>query len=501
MKFNLSQATNNCNLIFSNNNTTVSTIEESLELLHRQTKYSKKCVVISDLNANEQTNKQYFKKLLSLASKKGISQIIGIGLLADKYLYDKTLNINIFNNTDEFLHSQAIHQFKETTILLAGSKEFGFEKIQHILQNKTHQTKLEVNLEALKHNLNYFKSYLKAETKMLVMVKAFSYGSGSYEIANFLEYQNVDYLGVAFTDEGISLRQAGIKLPIIVMNAEKCSYQQVIQYNLEPTIYNINVLNKFNKAVKLAGKSNYPVHIKIDTGMKRLGFDYDNIENLIKALKLNKNLKPISVFTHMAGSPEPEKFNEFSLNQIQKFTKTAEKLQSNYKHKLIRHILNSGGIENYPQAQFEMVRLGIGFYGISAKQNVKLEAISTLKTYISQIRHVSKNETVGYSRNGRLSQDGKIAILPIGYADGLNRKLGNGIGELLINGSLVPIVGNICMDMCMVDITNITVNEGDEAIIFGEKPSISDLADKINTIPYEILTSIAQRVNRIYLTN
>ncbi len=363
---------------------------------------------------------------------------------------------------------------------------------------KTNITCLEVNLSALSHNLSHFRSFLKPDTKVMLMVKAFSYGSGNYEIVNHLQNQAIDYLGVAITDEGVDLRKAGITLPIMVMSPSSDSYNDLIDYKLEPELYNFKSLQKFSQNVEKKSISGYPVHIKLDTGMKRLGFVKNDINKLLKRLKDIKNLKIQSVFSHLAAS-DSALHDDFTNKQINAFVELTDQIKRIKPSGFMRHIVNSSGIERFPKAHFDMVRLGIGLYGISPTFQNKLRHISTLKTTISQIKTVEANETVGYSRKGTISEKTEIAILPIGYADGFNRKFSNGVGKVFINGKFAPIIGNICMDLCMADLTGIDANEGDEVIIFGEQNPISKLAEQIGTIPYEILTSVAGRVKRVYI--
>ena len=498
MRLELMQGINDCSIINDSYNSDLNSIKIALDFLKRQKQHEKKCLIISDILQSGEKSENLYHKLSELVTNNSIQKVIGIGPQIGRYFVDYKQTAKFFKNTGDFLSSPLIHEFENEAILLKGAREFEFEKISEILQQKTHRTVLEINLEALENNLNYFRSLLKSGTKILIMVKAFSYGSGSYEIAHFLEHQRVDYLGVAFTDEGVALRKAGVNIPIIVMNPEEGSFRSIINYNLEPEIHNFRSLEKFHQAVEQTVRSQYPVHIKIDTGMKRLGFDPEDIDELVNVLKESRFLEPQSVFSHLVAGAETE-HNEFSLQQIEKFTKASEYLQKFCKRKLLRHILNSGGIENFPEAQFDMVRLGIGLYGISAKKDIKLQNISTLKSHVSQIRQVKENETIGYGRMGILKRESKIAILPIGYADGLDRKLSNGVGHVIINKQKASYVGNICMDMCMVDVTDIEGNEGDEVIIFGEEISITEKAEKTGTIPYEVLTSISQRVKSVYV--
>ncbi len=497
MMFSILQAVNNCSIITSKNTSNIKYLQKALNLLTRQTKHKNKCIIVH----NAACNSNLYSEISANLENNHINNLIVIGNNPGVNIIPGNMEFAIFDKIDRFIQSETINSLRNTDILLISFSGYDFAPIIQKLQGKTQLTTLEINLDAIKHNLNYFKSYLNRETKIMVMVKAFSYGSGCYEIANFLEYLKVDYLGVAIVDEGVALRKAGIKIPIVVLNPDKLSLERLIQYNLEPEIYSIDILKAFNTQVHKSGQCSYPVHIKIDTGMNRLGFNADNLDELLTVLQESDYIKPVSVFSHLVGSSELQQHNEFTLLQIDKFNLAYKKIQPLYKHKIMRHILNSGGIENYPEAQYDMVRLGIGLYGISAKNNGNLMNISTLRTKILQIRNVAKDETIGYDRVGIVNKDSRIAIIPIGYADGYNRRFGNGVGEVVINGKPAPIVGNVCMDMCMVDITDIEAQEGDELIVFGHQMPISKLAYKIGTIPYEILTSIPERIKHIYYTN
>lgn len=498
MRLELMEGINNCTIINDSYNSDLNSIKIALDFLKRQKQHENKCLIISDILQSGESEEILYGKLNNLIIHSNLNQLIAVGEKISIFLKVKEIKCQFFKTTEELLQSNILRTLANQSLLIKGAREFQFEKISKYLQKRTHRTVLEINLEALQNNLNYFRSLLKPETKVLVMVKAFSYGSGSFEIAQFLEHQRVDYLGVAFTDEGVNLRKAGVKLPILVLNPEEGSFKNIIEYQLEPEIHNFRSLEQFHKVLESTSRENYPVHIKIDTGMKRLGFDVDEIPNLINILKHYRYLKIKGIMSHLAAGDSPE-HKQFTKHQITKFQQTGDLLQKNIKHKIIRHILNSGGIENYPKAQFEMVRLGIGLYGISSKEDSHLENISTLKSHISQIRMVNKDETIGYGRLGLLKRNSKIAIIPIGYADGLNRKLGYGNGYVIINSKKAPFVGSICMDMCMVDITDIKANEGDEVIIFGKDLPVALLAKKLDTIPYEILTSISQRVKRVYV--
>ena len=382
---------------------------------------------------------------------------------------------------------------------MKGARSFEFEKIVALLEEKTHETVLEINLNAISHNLSFYKSKLKPTTKLMVMVKAFGYGSGGFEIAKLLEHLQVDYLGVAFADEGISLKISGIKTPIMVLNPENTSFRAIIQFQLEPEIYCMKGLNAFLKITEEKKLKNYPIHLKIDTGMHRLGFEEEDLPILIETLKSTPSIQVKSILSHLATSDDLENAN-FANQQIALFEKLSSRIIKELSISPIRHILNTSGISNFGESQYDMVRLGIGLYGISndEKEQKYLENVGTLKSVISQIRTIEKNESVGYGRKFVAIKSMKIATIPIGYADGISRLWGNEIGYVMINNQKAPILGSICMDMLMVDCTGINCTEGDKVIDFGPNPSVKEIAEKTHTIPYEILTSISQRVKRIF---
>ena len=409
---------------------------------------------------------------------------------------------SFYNSTADFDKDFPFSEFHDETILLKGARIFKFEKIGKALQQKAHETVLEINLNSLVHNLNYYRSLLKSETKVMAMVKAFSYGSGSYEIANIFQYHQVDYLSVAYADEGIELRKAGITMPIMVMNPEEQSFDAMLKYNLEAEIYSFRILGLYEEALLRNFKDSDKkgqVHIKLDTGMHRLGFEKADIPELAERLKNNPNLTVISVFSHLAASEDAEQDN-FTRGQINALNEMSDIIQKQLGYPVMRHILNSAGITRFRDAQFEMVRIGIGLYGVATNEQEQslLENVSTLKTIISQIKNIPKGESIGYGRKWVAPRNTRIATVPIGYADGLSRKLGNGKGKLFINGHHANIIGNICMDMCMLDITDIPANEGDNVIVFGNEIPISQFAADMETIPYEVLTSVSHRVKRVY---
>jgi len=497
MRLELKKGINNCTLINDSYNSDLNSLSIALNYLEQQNQHSKKTLILSDILQSGKEERTLYQEVAKLLKKYHVNRLIGIGEAISRQGDLFSPETRFFKTTSDFLHHLAKNDFTNEAILLKGARDFHFEKISSVLEEKSHRTVLEINLNAMVHNLNYFRSKLHPGTKIMTMVKALSYGSGTFEIANVLQYQRVDYLGVAFADEGVALREAGIKIPIIVMNPVQNSFDLMIEHHLEPEVYNFLVLHKFAMALKDAGKKNYPVHLKLDTGMHRLGFVEEEVNQLINELKATKFIKVKSIFSHLAASDE-NIHDLFTKEQIQLFDQLSKKIMKALKYPVIRHIANSAGIERFPEAQFDMVRLGIGLYGISATNQGQLANVSTLKSTVIQTKQVKKDETIGYSRKAKALDDMSIAIIPVGYADGLNRKLGNGRGKLFINGFFVPIVGNICMDMCMVDITGCNIHEGDEAIIFGKEQSVIDLANMLETIPYEIFTSVSTRVKRIY---
>ena len=502
MRLELKEGINNCSIINDTYNSDLGSLAIALDFLNQQKQHPKKTIILSDILQSGQNDETLYKEVAELIHKKGISRLIGIGEGITGQRNQFNIEKTFYKTTSDFLRQFNNSFFRDETVLLKGARIFGFEAISKVIQQKAHETVLEINLNALVHNLNYFRSKLKADTKVMAMVKAFSYGSGSFEIANILQFHRVDYLAVAYADEGIELRKAGISMPIMVMNPEEQSYDAMIQYMLEPEIYSFRVLSLFEEAIKRSSHRNtqtVPIHIKLDTGMHRLGFEEHEMNELIVRIKNNKHLTIKSVFSHLAATDESV-HDEFTWTQIKKFNGMCGSMEEHISYSFLKHVLNSAGVSRFPDAQFNMVRLGIGLYGIGADDNEQqqLQNVSTLKTSISQIKSIPAGETIGYSRKGVAAHDMQIATVPIGYADGLSRKLSNGRGKMIINGKPAPIVGNVCMDMCMIDITGIKANESDEVIIFGEAYSISEVAKDVDTIPYEILTNVSRRVKRVY---
>jgi len=497
MRLEMKKGINHCTLINDSYNSDLGSLGIALNMLNQQNQHQKKTVILSDILQSGRDEQDLYREVAEMLRRNRVDRFIGIGRALSRNRDSFDMAPHFYPTTRQFLLALPGHRFRDEAVLLKGSRDFHFEKISHALEEQMHQTVLEIDLDALVHNLNHFRTLLKPRTRLMVMVKAFSYGSGSYEIANLLQYQRVDYLGVAFADEGLTLREAGITLPIIVMNPEEDSFSMMIDYELEPEIYNHHVLEQFEKMVSASGHEDYPVHLKLDTGMNRLGFKELEVPGLIRRLLRASHLKVHSVFSHLAASDEPGQ-DGFTREQIELFDRLSSEITHSLGYPVIRHILNSAGIERFPRAQFDMVRLGIGLYGISAVDQPKLQNISTFKSTVTQVKQVKAGGTIGYGRTARARENMTIAVIPVGYADGLSRALSNGLGRLFINGFYVPVVGNICMDMCMADITGCDIHEGDEVIVFGDPIPVSELAGKLGTIPYEIFTGISERVKRVY---
>ena len=487
---------NNCTLINDAYNNDINSLKIALDQLNIQKQHPKKTVILSDIYQSGFPDEILYQKVSKLIGNHNINRLIGVGsgITKCKKLFPQSAKFYL--TTDAFLSDLDKLSFSDEAILLKGSRKFSFEKIAGFLTEKQHNTVLEINLNNLLHNLNHFRSLLK-NTKIMVMVKALSYGSGTFEIANLLQHQKVDYLGVAFTDEGVELRNAGIKLPIMVMAPDTRSFEKIISYNLEPEIYSFKSLSSLIKSLRNKQITGYPVHIKIDSGMHRLGFLKPETSELISVLKKHSEIKVRALFTHLSAS-DNKKEDSFTHKQLKEFNEIYSLISSELKIQPLRHVLNSAGIERFPEYHYEMVRLGIGLHGISAT-NEKLLAVSTLKTHISQIKELDKGETVGYNRRGIITKPTRVGIIPVGYADGIDRKLGNGNMQVIINGSKATVIGDICMDMCMVDLSGIKAEEEDEVIIFGAEQPINILAEQLETIPYEIITSISSRVVRKYV--
>jgi alanine racemase len=498
MRLEVKEGQRGCVIINDSYNSDINSLDIALDFMQRR-EAKKRTLILSDIFQTGTSPETLYAQVSELAVKRGITKFIGIGpeisAQADKIqIADKAFFVSV----PHFLSSDAFVNLRNELVLLKGARPFGFDQITEQLEQKVHETILEVNLNAVVDNLNYFRSFLKPETKMVCMIKADGYGAGAVEIAKTLQDHRVDYLAVAVADEGVTLRKAGITANIMIMNPEMTAFKTMFDYDLEPEVYSFRLMDALIKAARKEGITGWPVHIKLDTGMHRLGFDpVHDIDEVIDRLKHQSAIIPRSVFSHFVGS-DSDGFDEFSAQQFALFDEGSRKLQSVFTHKILRHIDNSAGIEHFPERQMDMCRLGIGLYGIDPRDNHILHTVSTLKTTILQMRHVPAGETVGYSRKGKIERDSVIAAIPIGYADGLNRHLGNRHGYCLVNGQKAPYVGNICMDVAMIDVTDIPCVEGDQVEIFGEHLPVTALSDTLDTIPYEVLTGVSNRVKRVY---
>jgi Alr-MurF fusion protein len=496
MRMEMKNGINNCQLIEDYYNSDPGSLSMALEFLKSQ---NGNCstLILSDFVQSGRNERELYGDVAALLKKVGVDKFIGIGkaLVRNSTLFSK--GARFFYSTGEFINSFKGSEFNDEVILIKGARIFEFERIGELLEQQTHQTVLEINLDAISHNLNEFRRHLNPTTRIMAMVKAFAYGAGAAEIANLLEYHRISYLAVAYADEGVTLRNAGVSLPIMVMNPDPSASEVMVNYHLEPEIFSFSSLEKFVETASRHGLISYPVHIKIDSGMHRLGFMPGDVTLLLKRIKERECIKVISVFSHLAAS-EDSGFDDFNRKQVEVFLQAVEHIRSKLGYPFLRHILNSSGISRMPQYQFEMVRPGIGLYGIGHFEGMSLKIAGCYKTRISQIKVIRAGEPVGYSCADVSFNDRTIAIFPVGYADGLSRRLGNRNGMLFIKDVRVPIIGNICMDMCMADISGLNADVGDEAEIFGENITISEIAEKCQTIPYEILTSIPMRVKRVF---
>ncbi len=509
MRLEMKNGINNSYLINDSYNSDLDSLKIALDFLSQQAGNNNKTLILSDIPQSGISSSQLYQKIATLIVGKNISNIVGIGKEVANLVdhLPAEMELQFFFSTDQFIQKIPDLTFANQYILIKGARSFQFEKVSAFLSNQIHETSFEINLNALTHNYNFFKSRLNKDTKMMVMIKASAYGSGSTEVARLLDYNGVDYFATAYPDEGIQLRNEGIKTPIMVLNAAAHTFDAMIRYQLEPEIYSHRQLNQLIEFLKVKNNlsarqsgNTIGIHLKIDTGMHRLGFEDKDITSLIQKLKDHSNIKVNSIFSHLAASEDPNDDN-FTLQQIQIFEKIYTQITTKIGYKPMRHLLNSPGIIRFPQYQMDLVRLGIGLYGLDMSQTIEnqLKIVHTLKATISQIREVNKGETIGYNRTELATSKLKIATISIGYADGLPRLAGHRKYFVSIHDKLKPIVGSVCMDMCMVDITDDhQIKEGDEVIVFGNNPSIKDLAAIAQTIPYEIFTNISERVKRVY---
>ncbi len=504
MRLELKQGNNNCLIINDTYNSDLHSLSVALDFLQQQRQHTKHTVILSDILQSGQNHRALYQQVARLLEQKNIHRLIAIGAKLEEYrAFFKEMETIFYPSTQAFL--QAIPHFREERILIKGARTFAFEKITSVLSQKSHSTVLEIKLNAIAHNLKTYRQLLQPSTKIMVMVKALSYGSGSFEVANLLQYQQVDYLGVAYTDEGVALRKAGITLPIMVLNPSPSSFDALLQYRIEPEIYSLWQLEQLEEHLQhTTVHVDLPIaiHLKLDTGMHRLGFEAKDLPALVNHLQNNPQFRVASILSHLSASDEAQ-HDTFSRQQIQHYEQMLHSLQSeiNFEQMPIRHILNSTGITRFTDCQMDMVRLGLGLYGIDSSDTLQsqLECVSALKTYISQIKEVSSSETVGYGRKGKVLKTSKIATVNIGYGDGLPRRLSNSKGKMWVRGQFAPIIGNVCMDMTMLDVTHIEgVQAGDEVEVFGENLPVQEVAEWLETIPYEVMTGVSSRVKRVY---
>jgi alanine racemase len=502
MRLEQKEGINNCVLIDDSYNNDVVGLQLALRFLVQQGTRDRRVVILSDVLQSGQREDELYEQVGALMLTNAITLFVGIGPVVSRNANFFADNSLFYPTTDAFLSQFPFNDLRDSSVLVKGARPFSFERIVNRLQRKVHGTVLEINLDALTHNLNYYRERVGSDTKIMVMVKAFAYGSGSAEVAQLLQFHRVDYLAVAYADEGVSLRQNGITLPIMVMNPSPESFATLLEYSLEPEIYSMRLLRAWGEMQRAWGPTPFapcPLHLKIDTGMHRLGFLEDEIPAVAEYLNSHSNLHVATVFSHLAGSDDVQ-LDGFSLQQYETFLRSTTALETLIGYRPIRHLLNSAGIVRLPDYKLDMVRLGIGLYGVESGRvdQTALQSVGTLRTVISQIKTVRAGESVGYSRRGVLDHDARIATLAIGYADGYDRRLGNGVGQVWVNGTRCPTVGNICMDMTMIDVTAASATEDDEVVVFGRELLIVEIAQKINTIPYEILTGVSERVKRVF---
>ena len=502
MRLEIKEGQNQCTLINDSYNADLNGLLSALEFMGLQGEQEKRTVILSDLTGVVGDSGIIYATIAAHLQEKKVSRIVGIGktFLDHGNAFSREIfQVELYSSTDEFLKKFHSSSFRNEVILIKGARSFRFERISHLLERKVHQTRLEIDLTAITQNLKAYKGILHPGTGIMVMVKAFSYGAGSYEVANLLQFHQVEYLAVAYVDEGVELRKAGIRLPIMVMNTEAQAFPELLEYDLEPEIYSIEIANLFYQYLQGEGISHFPIHIKLDTGMHRLGFEPGTLGELIKLMGRGHTFKVQSVFTHLVASEDPNE-DAFTRSQVAAFDDCCEQIKTGLGYSFLRHSANTAAINRHPNLQYDMVRLGIGLYGVDPGNSMPdLIESGTLRTTISQIKEVKAGESVGYGRKAILTKDARVATIRIGYADGYPRNLGNGKGAVWINGNLVNTVGNVCMDMTMVDVTDYPgINLNDEVVVFGQENSIQKLAIAAQTIPYEIMTGISQRVPRVY---
>lgn len=502
MRLELKQAKKGCYIIDDTYNNDLAGLTIALDFIAHQHQKQKKSVILSDLLETGLDSDVLYMVIAETLSKKGITKLIGIGknFVSHSHYFNTIDSVSFFDSTSDFINSEALEKFSDEIVLIKGARIFEFEKIVKRMEQKSHRTVLEINLDALSHNLNFYRSKLLPTTKIMVMVKSFAYGAGSLEVANLLQFHRVDYLAVAYTDEAVELRQAGIVLPIMIMNTTEEDFEFLAKNKLEPVIYSVDLLKKLIYYLEY-NYENLPIHIELETGMNRLGIAEEELPEAIDLILNSDNISVSSVFSHLAGADDAQ-FEDYTLKQYGILMRCSAYIENKLKYKFLRHILNSAGIVRYLDLHLDMVRLGIGLYGIEAngmEQNALMN-VSTLKTSISQIKKIKKGESIGYSRKGKILKESIIGTIAIGYGDGYSRNFSNGVGKVLINNKLAPVIGNVCMDMTMIDLSEIEAKEGDEVIIFGNGLNTTEIAKSINTIPYELFTGISERVKRVFYT-
>ena len=501
MRLEVKEGQHGCTLINDSYNSDINSLDIALDFMNRRPDHKgrRHTLVLSDIYQSGKASRELYKEVSDLALKRDVEKFIGIGPQLCAQAEEIQLPEKFFFHTvEQFIHSEVFRSLHNEVILLKGARKFGFDQVTELLVKKVHETILEVNLNNVVENLNHYRSFLKPTTKLVCMIKADAYGSGSVEIAKTLQDYRVDYLAVAVADEGVTLRRNGITANVMIMNPEMTAFKTMFDYDLEPEVYSFRLLEALIRAAEKEGITDYPVHVKLDTGMHRLGFDPTaDMKRLIDRLKHQNAIIPRSVFSHFVGS-DSDAFDDFSARQFALFDAGSKQLQAAFSHKILRHMDNSAGIEHFPERQMDMCRLGLGLYGVDPRTNAMLQNVSTLKTTILQMHCVKAGETVGYSRKGVIEHDSLIAAIPIGYADGLDRRLGNRRCYCLVNGKKAPYVGNICMDVAMIDVTGIDCREGDSVEIFGDHLPVTVLSDVLETIPYEVLTGVSTRVKRVY---
>jgi alanine racemase len=497
MRLETIEGVHNSIIINDSYNSDINSLTIALDYLNQKKAGKETMLILSDILQSGDNEEELCLRISSILKEKKIKYFVGIGKMLGHNRQFFPAGSNFYNDTETFLEKTSLSKFYDKAVLIKGARNFKFEKISQRLQFKNHLSVIETDLNLMRHNLNYFKAKVGTETKMMVMVKAFSYGSGYREIAGFLQHNRIDYLAVAFTDEGVELRNHGIETPIMVMNPNIHSLQSMIEFKLEPEIYSISILKELVKELNESGIDDFPVHIKLDTGMHRLGMNTDELIEMCKLIISSNKIKIASVFTHLSGS-DSKTFDSFTHLQASEFEKMYSQICEIIGYNPDRHILNSAGILRFPEYKFEMVRLGIGLYGLMPELCNELVPVSVFKSAISQIHKVKQGETVSYNRSGKIEKDSIIATIPVGYADGFDRRLGNGNWHFIINGKKAKVIGDVCMDMCMADISGISACEGDDVIIFGPENSVAKMSAVLKTIPYEIITGISQRVKRVY---